>query len=237
VSKRSLYSAGLVAAILSTLSWFAFIFGQLSLPHLSAIDDPLQYFQMIQDSRSVFLLYGWGGVVGTLLTVPYIVAFYEAIKDAGPMVLLSMIVALIGVVLATFGFFKPLTTVYEYVPLGLEASPEALPSLKVAAAVSVGVFEIPWALGSFLLFGLGFGLIAYYAWRTATGPKWLNVVGLAAGLSGIVWLTPFLPFLEPVATFLRFLNILTIMIWSIGLSVVLVRLIEPEVKHSEGSID
>ena len=95
--------------------------------------------------------------------------------------------------------------------------------MKTAASLAVEVFEMPWNVGSFLLFGLGIGLIAYYALRTATGPKWLNWVGIIAGLSGIVWLRTYLPFLLPVSVFLIVLNILTIIVWSIGLSAVLAR--------------
>jgi hypothetical protein len=226
MSNKALYRVALIAAILSALSWFAYVFGQLSLPALSEIDNPQLFFQTIQDTRTIFLLYGWGGVLGTLLCVPYLLAFYTAIKESAsvvPLVLLSLIIALIGTVLAVIGFFKPLTLIYSYVPMGLEAGPEALPLLKTAASVAVEVLELPWNVGSFLLFGLGIGLIAYYALRTATGPKWLNGVGIIAGLSGIVWLRVYLPFLLPVSVFLIVLNILTIMIWSIGLSVVIVR--------------
>ena len=226
MSNKHLYRVALIAAILSAVSWFAFVFGQLSLPALSEIDDPLLFFQTIQDTRTNFLLYGWGGVLGTLLCVPYLLAFYTAMKESAsvvPLVLLSLIIALIGTVLTVIGFFKPLTIIYTYVPMGLAAGPEALPLLKTAASVAVEVFEMPWNVGSFLLFGLGIGLIAYYALRTATGPKWLNWVGIIAGVSGIVWLRTYLPFLLPVSVFLIVLNILTVIVWSIGLSAVIVR--------------
>ena len=88
------------------------------------------------------------------------------------------------------------------------------------------VMELPWNLGSFLLFGLGNGLFALHAWRAAVGPKWVNGVGMVGGLAGIVWLNAYLPFLQPVAIFLIALNILAIIIWSIALSVALVRLPE-----------
>ena len=226
MSNKHLYRVALIAAILSAVSWFAFVFGQLSLPALSEIDDPLLFFQTIQDTRTNFLLYGWGGVLGTLLCVPYLLAFYTAMKESSsvvPMVLLSLIIALIGTVLTVIGFFKPLTIIYTYVPIGLGASPEALPLVKTAASVAVEVFEMPWNVGSFLLFGLGIGLIAYYAFRTATGPKWLNWVGIIAGVSGIVWLRTYLPFLLPVSVLLIVMNILTLIVWSIGLAAVLAK--------------
>lgn len=227
MSEKSFYKVALIAAILSAVSWIFFILGQTSRPALSDISDPLQFFQSIQDTRLVWIMYGWGGVFGTLLSIPYIIAFYNAMKDTGPGILMSMVIALIGATLAVFGFFSPLTTLYYYLPVGLVANPESLPVFKVAAEVAVQVFEAPWFVGSFLIFGLGFGLIAYFGLRTSTGPKWLNVVGILAGLTGIIWLENYLPFLEPIGVILRLSNILLIFVWSIGLSTALVRQKEP----------
>jgi len=227
MSNKNYYKVALTAAILSAVSWIFFILGGMSKPPLSEISDPLQFFQTIQDSRIAWLMYGWGGIFGTLLSIPYIIAFYNAMKDSGPGILLSMITALIGATLATFGFFSPLTTLYYYLPVGLVATPEYLPVFKAASEVAVQVFEAPWFVGSFLIFGLSFGLIAYFGWRTSTGPKWLNVVGMLAGLTGIIWLENYLPFLQPIGVILRLSNILLIFVWSIGLSSALVRQKEP----------
>ena len=124
MANKHLYRVALIAAILSAVSWFAFVFGQLSLPALSEIDDPHLFFQTIQDTRTNFLLYGWGGVLGTLLCVPYLLAFYTAMKESSsvvPLVLLSLIIALIGTVLTVIGFFKPLTIIYTYVPISSQS--------------------------------------------------------------------------------------------------------------------
>jgi len=227
MTNKGFYKLALMAAILSAVSWIVFILGSMSKPALSEISDPLKFFQAIQDSRVAWLMYGWGGVFGTLLSIPYIIAFYNEMKDSGPEILLSMIVSVIGATLATFGFFSPLTSLYYYLPVGLVANPEYLPIFKVAADVAVEVYEAPWFVGSFLIFGLGFGLLSYFALRTSTGPKWLNIVGILAGLTGIIWLENYLPFLEPIGVILRLSNILLIFVWSIGLSASLVRQKEP----------
>lgn len=223
MSTKALYRIGLIASIVSTASWIVYVVAQPSTPSLTGITDPQQFFQTIQESRTTFLLYGWSGVVGTLLSIPYLLAFYTAIKERAPAVHVALTIALIGAGLATIGFFKSLTLVYEYLPLGVAAEPETLPMLKVAAEASLEVMELPWNMGSFLLFGVGVGLMAYYALRAAIGPKWLNWVGIVGGLSGIVWLMAYLSFLVPVAVLLIMVNILTIIVWSIGLSVSLVR--------------
>lgn len=63
----------------------------------------------------------------------------------------------------------------------------------------------------------------FFGLRSATGPKWVNMVGLFGGLTGVVWLNLFLAFIRPFSTILIILNILTIFIWSIGLSFALAR--------------
>ena len=223
MSRQHLDYVGFIAAILSAVSWFVFAYGQLNLPDLSKVDDPLLFFQAIDDAQFVYLLYGWGGILGTLLCIPYLVAFYKAMEQTAPMMLLVLIVSLIGVALTILGFFKPLIIVYFHTPLGLAGTADTLPLLKVAVEVSLELFEGPWFLGSFLLFSLGFGLTATYAWRTATGPRWLNGAGIVAGLAGLVWLTPFLPsFLDSLTPLLILVNIVASIFWSIGLSLVLV---------------
>ena len=224
MSTKAIYRTGFVAAILSAISWFAFVYGQLNSPALSGIDEPLRWFQAIEDARIPFLFYGWGGTLGTLLAVPYILAFYVAVKDKAPLVSMAVLYALIGIPLTLLGFFKPLTPFYAYVPMGLAANQQELPALQTAAEAAIEVYELPWNIGSFLLFGLGLGLIAYYAWRSATGPTWLNWVGIIGCIAGITWLAPYLPFLGGgLRVLLTVINIIGILIWSIGLSLVLAR--------------
>lgn len=223
IHKKSLYNLAFLAAILSAISWVAFVIGGMGLPDLSAISDPLEYYLAYQEAWTAYLLYSWGGVFGTLLSIPYILAFYIAMKDYGPGILLAMITALIGAVFTVFGFFDPLTVMYIHLPHALEAGADQLQVIRIASEVTGGAFEAAWFLGSFLIFSLGFGLLAYFGLRSATGPKWVNMVGLFGGLTGVVWLNLFLAFIRPFSTILIILNILMIFIWSIGLSFALAR--------------
>ncbi len=220
MSNKSIYKVGLAAAILSTLGWIAFI--AAGNPDYSELSGR-ELFQAWQGNRFEWLLYGWGGVFGAFLSIPYFLAFHYALKDTGSVRSVVTTAAIIGSVLAAFGFFKPLVMIYAWVPAALEASPETLPMIEIAARYAADLFEVPWWIGSFLAYGLGVGLFAYYAWRTGTGPKWLNSVGLIGGVSGIIWLRYFFPALYAWELLGSIVNILTIIIWSIGLAVVLVR--------------
>jgi len=221
MSKKSMYKVGFAAAIISTLGWFAFIFASGG-PNYSEIHG-LELFQEYQSNRSSLLLYGWGGVFGTLLSIPYFLSFHSALKDAGPVRSVASSTAIIGSVLAAFGFFKPLVMAYAWIPAALEASPEMLSVIEVSTRFAADLFEVPWWIGSFLAYGLGVGLFAYYTWRSDIGPKWLNIVGFIGGFSGIIWLRYFFPALYAWELIGSLINILAIMIWSIGLSASLLR--------------
>jgi len=218
----SLYKVGLVAAIFSTVGWVVYILGSASLPDVSALDGR-QFFQAFQDARVTYLLYSWGGVFGALLTIPYVLAIHAATGEEVGVRSLVSTTAVIGAVLTALGFMKTLTTVYLVVPAALEASADQLPMMQIAARFAGDMFEVPWFFGSFLAYGIGIGLLAVHALRSAKGPKWVNIVGVVGGISGIIWLRPFLPFLMPLTTPGSLVNILTVTVWCIGLSAALVR--------------
>lgn len=220
MTKTGFYRIGLAAAILSTLGWIAFIVaGNPSYAGLSG----LELFQAWQNDRVGWLLYGWGGVFGALLSIPYFQVFHHALKDKVPVSSMVTTTAIIGCVLTAIGFFAALVMIYAWVPAALEASPETLPTIEVVTQYAADIFEVPWWIGSFMVYCLGVGLMAYYAWRTDTGPRWVNIVGIVGGLSGIIWLRYFFRALYAWELIGSIINILAVTVWAIGLSVVLLR--------------
>jgi hypothetical protein len=219
-----LYKVGLFSAVLSAICWMIYIWGGTGNPDLRIIEDPETFFHAIQNARISYLMYGWGGIFGTLLVIPYLVAFYTSVKEKSSLGLIVLVISLVGIVLAMIGFMKPLTLVYLIRPIGLNADPEFVKTMQIAVLVMGEVVEVGWFIGSFLVFGLGIGLFAFLALKLSIGPKWINVIGTIGGISGVIWLAIFFPFLETFGTLLRLFNILTIFIWSIGLSAALTRL-------------
>ena len=215
-----IYRTGLIAAIVSTLGWLAFI--AAGNPDYSDLSGR-EFFQAWQDQRFGWLLYGWGGVFGALLSIPYFQAFQHALRDKVPASSVTATIAIIGCVLTAFGFFAALVMVYAWVPAALEASPEALPTIEITTQYASDLFEVPWWIGSFMAYCLGVGLLAYHALRTGTGPKWINVVGILGGLAGIIWLRYFFPALYAWELIGSLINILAVTVWAIGLSAAVLR--------------
>jgi len=217
---KGFYRIGLAAAILSTLGWVAFVLaGNPSYSGLSGYD----LFQAWQNDRIGWLLYGWGGVFGALLSIPYFQVFHHALKDKVPVSSMVTTTAIIGCVLTAFGFIAALVMVYAWVPAALDASTDILPIIEIVTVYTADIFEVPWWIGSFMVYCLGTGLMAYYAWRTDTGPKWVNVAGIIGGLAGIIWLRYFFRTLYAFELIGSLVNILAVTVWAIGLSVALLR--------------
>lgn len=220
MTKKGFYRIGLAAAILSTLGWVAFVLaGNPSYPGLSG----RELFQAWQNDRIGWLMYGWGGVFGALLSIPYFQVFRDALKDKVPASSVATTTAIIGCVLTAYGFFAALVMIYAWVPAALEASPESLPMIGIITEYAADVFEVPWWIGSFMVYCLGVGIIAYYALRTGIGPIWVNIVGIVGGLSGIIWLRYFFRALYAIELIGSLVNILAVTVWAIGLAVALLR--------------
>ena len=158
-----------------------------------------------------------------MLSIPYFQVFRDALKDKVPASSMVTTTAIIGSVLTAYGFFAALVMIYAWVPAALDASPETLPMIGVVTEYAADVFEVPWWIGSFMVYCLGVGLMAYYALRTDTGPKWVNIVGIVGGLAGIIWLRYFFRALYAFELIGSLINILAVTVWAIGLAVALLR--------------
>ena len=73
------------------------------------------------------------------------------------------------------------------------------------------------------LYCLGVGFLAYYALRTGIGSRWVNIVGIIGGVSGIIWLRYFFRALYAFELIGSLVNILAVTVWAIGLAVALAR--------------
>ena len=224
MSHKNLYRVGLFSAIVSTLGWIGFIFGSVNSPDLSVAQNPEQVFRMLDDARFIYMLYGWGGVIGALLTIPYILAFFQATEKAGSVRMVAATFAVIGAVMTADGYLSnTISLIYHSLPVALESTTETMAVMETAYYVSSDLFEPIWFVGSFLVYGVAVFFIALDAYRYTATPKWLNVVGMISGVSGLIWLRAYVPFPGVLLIPSIMINVVGLSIWAIGLSAVLLR--------------
>jgi len=215
-SSSSLRLVGFSAAILSTIGWVMFaVAGNPDLPPLS---DPIARIDVLDSHTTSLLMYGWGGTLGALFTIPYMFAITYSAIQIGPHKWVAFIASAVGALLVANAFMGgALSLVYQYVPTAL-AEPELAAGYVLAVDAATNSFETSWFFGSFLAYSVAIAWIAGAALRTGTGPVWLNWVGLAGAFAGIVWLRLFVDALQSLELVGSLLNIVLLSIWAIGMT-------------------
>ncbi|MCP5036640.1 MAG: hypothetical protein GY945_03455 [Rhodobacteraceae bacterium] len=223
LASKPLFKLAFFCAIGSTIGWILFIVVSTGNPSLPPISEPVNRLAALQAGKNSSLIYGWGGVFGALLTIPYLFAMVSAIPSRGGEKWIAFLAGAIGALMTAVSFMgAALAPVYYVLPHILE-HPELAPSYLIALEVANAGLEPMWFFGSFLAYGLAVVWIAYDALKAGIGPGWLNWVGIGGGIAGTVWLRPFLSFLLPFETVGSIANIVLLSIWAVGLTLVLWR--------------
>lgn len=233
MSMKGLYRIGLLCAVLSTAGWLLYVYGSTNASSFGFTDSPTDFIARIDHEQVRFydLLYGWGGVLGALATIPYIIAFFYATHDVGATRIIPVVLVIVGAVLTALAFFGgALNGHYIFAPALRELNGAEQLAYATAVSAVLNSVEAVWFFASFLAYGLGMAWFALLALRSPVIPKWLSWLGVVGGVAGISWLFLFVPI--PFVVIWRILNILTLIVWSIGMGFVTVRMDAAAVERS-----
>lgn len=198
----------------STVGWGLYILGSATLPDLPPVGDSAARIAAWHEARGPHLVYGWGGVVGARLTVPYLFAMAWHMAAKRPRLWLAFLAVMSAA----------LAPVYVVLP-GLAGDPGPAADHVVALEIANAAVEPIWFIGGFLAYGLAPAWIAATALRLGAGPGWLNWAGLAGAAAGIVWSRPFLAVPAPLAVPGSVANIVLLSIGAVGLTLALWRVV------------
>jgi hypothetical protein len=113
----SLITAGAICAVLTTLSFvvgIAFSAGsgvQTIIPETG--QGAIDWINDVDDGRGPFLVGAWFVILGGFLGL---LAFWEALRDAGRLPILAPILAVVGFTLVQISHLIPIAMAYELVP-------------------------------------------------------------------------------------------------------------------------
>ena len=225
MSNKGLYKTGLLFSVLTAIGWLLFVIGMLTFPRGGTMGTVENF--LVRANSSAVLFYTWGGIIGSLCVVPVFLALYFGIRsETGSVLAVPLAFALIGVVFLTLGFMVDTgSMIYYFGPAISEMTSSEAELLMPAAQFAQDSIEVTWAIGSFLAYGGSIVWMAILLLRANWAAKWINWAGIIGGLAGFVWLVRFLPVPAPqiAGIILLMLNIILVMVWLIGLSVVLVK--------------
>ena len=222
MSDKGLYKTGLVCAVLTALSWAAFVYGMIASPK-----DPIETladFMAFAGSGGA-LAYLWGGIFGSLLVIPVFLAIYHGFRqEIGSLLVVPVSFGIVGAALLALGFMVDSgSSAYQY-KLDLAASEGPNTEILIQAAqLAQNSIEMTWAMGSILAYGLAIVWMAVLLLRSDRVPGWLNWLGIVGGAAGFVWALRWIPIPAPQSAGIMLLmaNIILGMVWLIGVARIL----------------
>ena len=127
-----------------------------------------------------------GGFVGLVA----LIGFYDALRDAGPVMILGPILGAVGLTLVTISHLIPIAMAYELVPGYTAADAATQASLEVTTNTLASVCLVTNYAGNALGWGVVVPLYGFAILKTRVVPRWIGwlalVVAVFAGWLGLL---------------------------------------------------
>jgi len=177
-----LSTVGAVCAILTTVSFVAggVLLGTSGVAVLipETGSNGLDWVADVDGASNVFFAGAWLIILTTLVGAVAFVGLYDALKEAGPVMILAPIVGAVGLTLVTISHLIPIALAYEFVPGYVEADAAAQASLAVTLDTMASLSLVLNYTGNALGWGVAVPLYAVAILKTSVLPRWIGWLGL-----------------------------------------------------------
>jgi hypothetical protein len=184
-------------------------------------EEGLDWIADVDDAGDAFFAGAWLGVLGGFFGLVALVGFYDALRGAGPWIVLAPVLGVVWITLVTISHLIPVAMAYELVPGYAGADGATQASLAVTSdtlAVTAAVLNYA---GNALGWGVVVPLYAYAILKTRALPRWVGwlgfVVAVFAGWLGL--LSPASSIVEGVST----IGFFAFFLWMASMGVALLR--------------
>lgn len=221
--------AGAVCAILTTVS---FVVGivlmatsgvQVLIPDTGK--DALDWIADVDGASNAFFAGAWLVILGGVVGLVALVGFYYALREAGELMVLAPILAVVGLTLVTISHLIPIAIAYELVPDYVDADTATKATLATTTDTLAAISLVLNYVGDILLWGVVVPMYAFAILKTGLVAKWIGWLGLVvavfAGWLGI--LSPASSFIDS----LTFIGFVAFFVWMLVMGVALLRTREP----------
>jgi hypothetical protein len=152
----------------------------------------------VQDAGDLFTISAWIVVFAGLFGMIALVGFYDALRQAGPAMIVAPIAGVVGITLVTISHVIPVAMAHELAPGYSEANEATQASLGVTFDTLASLSGLTNYFGNALGWGVTVPLYAIAILKTSALPRWIGWLGLVvaffAGWLGV--LAPALGFVE-----------------------------------------
>jgi hypothetical protein len=194
MTNLSLRTAGAVCAVLVFATFgLAIAFTTSSgVPTLIPETGPhgLAWIGEVDGAGPAFVVGGWLAILGGYFGIVALIGFYDALREAGRVLVIAPILGAVGLTLVTLSHLIPIAMANELVPAYTKASGPAQESLAGAFETLTSIALVTNDAGNFLGWGVAIPMLAYAILTTAVVPHWIGwlgaVVAVCAGWIGLL---------------------------------------------------
>jgi Domain of unknown function (DUF4386) len=142
----------------------------------------VEWIADVSDAGDLFFAGAWLIVLGGLVGLLALVGFYNALRDAGPVLVLAPIAAAVGLSLVTISHLIPIAMAYELVPGYTDGDAATKASLLVTADTLGMLSLVTNHMGDLLLWGFAIPLYAWAILTTRVIPRWIGWLGIVVAV-------------------------------------------------------
>jgi len=178
---------------LGMLSGLAILVSSLTTAITSSIarpEDPSEVAAFLTEVDSKvysFHVYGWFGLIGLILAVPFTYGLFLLVRKALNEAWLGAVFMWAGLIVLFPAYVLAMLTATSLSPLFDDLGESAADSIYVVFKSFGGLAALLFLLGSLLTFSIAPGLLSVSWLRTATSPRWIGWLGVFAGITGLAW--------------------------------------------------
>jgi hypothetical protein len=177
----NLTTAGAICAVLTTLSFVvgvAFLGGsgvQTLIPETGK--NSIEWINDVDDAGGPYFVGAWFIILGGYLGLLAMIGFWEALRDAGQLLILAPILAVVGFTLVQISHLIPIAMAYELVPDYVAATGATKESIASTADMFAVLALVLNYAGDVLLWGVVVPMYAYAALKTRVVGRWIGWLG------------------------------------------------------------
>lgn len=172
-----------IAILASSLSTFV----TASVARPDGPSDLAEFFADVDTSGYGFHLYGWSGLIGLVLAVPFTYGLFLLVRGALSQAWLGAVFMWAGLVVLFPAYVLNILVATKLSSLFGDLSESAANSVYVVYEAYAGSGSIMFLFGSLLTFSIAPWLLSIAWLRTGTRPRWIGWLGVFAGVTGLAW--------------------------------------------------
>lgn len=153
-------------------------------------EQSLRWIADVEDAGGLFFAGAWLMVFAGLFGLIALVGFYDALRDAGPVMIIAPIAGAVGLTLVTISHVVPVAMAYELAPGYTDATGATQRALAVTTDTLASASLLTNYVGNALGWGVAVPLYAVAILKTSVLPRWIGwlalVVAVFAGWLGLL---------------------------------------------------